>query len=114
MVFPPYQRKSYGKFLIDFSYNLSKIERKQGTPERPLSDLGHRTYVSYWTNRILNILLRANHDNTQNTTSIQNIADETGILPADIQYILESYEILRCHNNKYFMFTETEHLQTIL
>ena len=114
MVLPPWQRSGYGKFIIDFSYALSKIERKQGTPERPLSDLGHRTYCSYWTNKILAILLKANENNDQNTTSIQNIADETGILPADIQYILESYEILRCHNNKYFMFTETEHLQNIM
>ena len=28
MVLPPYQRSGYGKFLIDFSYNLSKIEKK--------------------------------------------------------------------------------------
>ena len=28
MVLPPWQRSGYGKFIIDFSYNLSKIERK--------------------------------------------------------------------------------------
>lgn len=114
MVFPPWQRCGYGKFIIDFSYQLSKIERKQGTPERPLSDLGHRTYVSYWTNRILHILIKANNEQSYNSTSIQNIADETGILPQDITYILESYEILRCQNGKYFMFTEMAHLETIL
>ena len=112
MTLPHLQRTGYGKFLIDFSYNLSKIEKKPGTPERPLSDLGHRSYVSYWTSRVLNILLRCNEQQT--TISIQNIAEETGILPADIQYVLESYEILRCHNGRFFMFTEEKHLKMIL
>jgi len=57
MVMPFCQRSGYGKLLIEFSYELSLKEQKTGTPERPLSDLGHRTYVSWWTHRILNILL---------------------------------------------------------
>jgi len=39
------------------SYALSMIEDKPGGPERPLSDLGHRTYVSFWTRRVVNVLL---------------------------------------------------------
>ncbi|TFK66090.1 acyl-CoA N-acyltransferase [Pluteus cervinus] len=58
MTLPPYQKKGYGMLMIEFSYELSRRAGKVGTPERPLSDLGLRSYLAYWVSTIIRFLRR--------------------------------------------------------
>lgn len=90
MVLPPYQRKGYGQFLISMSYFFSKIEKRICTPETPLSDLGKISYKSYWTNTILETLLKF-----KGNLSIKELSEQTGIKNEDIIYTLNELSLIK-------------------
>lgn len=87
MVMPFVQRGGYGKLLIEMSYALSMIENKPGGPERPLSDLGHRTYVNFWTRRVIKVLIEIQE--SMQEVSMKQLVKLTGMTETDIRYILE-------------------------
>ena len=74
-----FQRKGYGKFLIQFSYELSKRDCQVGTPEKPLSDLGKLSYRSYWSWVLLDLL-----KDLHGTVSIRELSNRTSITEEDI------------------------------
>jgi len=67
------------------SYTLSLIEGKTGTPERPLSDLGRESYLSWWTQALIEYLRK----NKDNEITMNAITRETGIKDSDIIWTLE-------------------------
>ncbi|XP_075238647.1 histone acetyltransferase enoki mushroom isoform X2 [Lycorma delicatula] len=85
MTMPQYQRHGYGRFLIHFSYLLSKKEGQPGTPEKPLSDLGRVSYHAYWKSIILEYL----HNHRDEEFSIEALSHETGLFSHDISSTLE-------------------------
>ncbi|CDR94562.1 histone acetyltransferase protein, putative [Babesia bigemina] len=92
---PQHQRKGYGKFLTAFSYLLSRKEGRTGTPERPLSDLGRASYMSYWSEVLLEILFDPKLENV----SIHTLSQMTCFEPADIIMCLEELGLLHTLSN---------------
>lgn len=90
LTLPPYQRKGYGKFLIAFSYELSKIEGMISSPEKPLSDLGKLSYRSYWSFVLLDVL-----KNSSGTLSIKDLSALTSITIEDIIGTLQSLNMVK-------------------
>lgn len=63
LTLPCYQKMGFGKMLIQFSYMLSHVENKVGSPEKPLSDLGLLSYRAYWTDTLIKLLVERNNPN---------------------------------------------------
>ncbi|KAF6795375.1 MOZ/SAS family protein [Colletotrichum sojae] len=95
LTLPIHQRKGYGNLLIDFSYLLTRVERKTGSPEKPLSDMGLVSYRNYW--RLVLCRYLSDHVSEGKTCptglSIRRISDDTGLTPDDVISALEG---LRC------------------
>lgn len=68
LVLPFHQKKGYGKMIVNFSYELSEIENRVGTPERPLSDMGRQLYMAFWTQRLIDYFLRIGKDERDQLT----------------------------------------------
>uniref|UniRef100_T1J7N6 Histone acetyltransferase n=1 Tax=Strigamia maritima TaxID=126957 RepID=T1J7N6_STRMM len=90
LTLPPYQRKGYGKFLIAFSYELSKLESAVGSPEKPLSDLGKLSYRSYWSWVLLEILR-----DFRGTLGIKDLSEMTSIARSDIVNTLQTMNMVK-------------------
>lgn len=65
LIFPPYQHRQLGKLLMSVSYKLSGWEWEGGViggPEKPLSVMGRRSYLRFWSERIARFMLGESAD----------------------------------------------------
>uniref|UniRef100_A0A8P4KKB9 Histone acetyltransferase KAT5 n=1 Tax=Dicentrarchus labrax TaxID=13489 RepID=A0A8P4KKB9_DICLA len=104
LTLPPYQRRGYGKLLIEFSYELSKVEGKTGTPEKPLSDLGLLSYRSYWSQTILEILMDLKPDNGERPQiTINEISEITSVKKEDVISTLQYLNLINYYKGQYIL-----------
>ncbi|QSZ30772.1 hypothetical protein DSL72_000330 [Monilinia vaccinii-corymbosi] len=82
LVLPIHQRKGYGHLLIDFSYLLTRVEKKTGSPEKPLSDMGLVSYRNYW--RLVLCYFLQRFEPSGRIPSVKSISDEMGLTPDDV------------------------------
>jgi histone acetyltransferase MYST1 len=100
LTLPPYQRSGYGKFLISFSYELTRKERKIGTPEKPLSDLGRLSYRSYWTVVLFRYLLAKN-----SYVTLKDMSIETGMKVEDIISTMQHLRMIKQWKSQHVIST---------
>ena len=89
LTLPTHQRKGYGNLLISFSYLLTRVEGKTGSPEKPLSDMGLVSYRNYWR-----LVLSYELINQTGPISIVDLSERTGMTADDIVAALESLRAL--------------------
>ena len=109
LTLPPYQRQGYGKLLIAFSYELSKLEEVVGSPEKPLSDLGSLSYHSYWSWVILEIL-----KNVEGIISIKQMSEMTSISETDITATLNSMGLVKYWKDEHMVCTTPQIISQLI
>ena len=91
VVLPPYQKKGYGRLLIDLSYSIASRAGIVSGPERPLSDLGHLAYLSYWRDKAMEIILEDKED----PGDLSVISAKTSIAKDDLAEALADIGVMR-------------------
>lgn len=96
----------YGKVLIEFSYELSKVEKKTGSPEKPLSDLGLLSYRSYWADILLEKLI-----DYQGEITISELSEITSFTTDDILSTLQHMDVIRYFKGQFVLCLSDIHLE---
>ncbi|XP_014067819.2 histone acetyltransferase KAT6B isoform X2 [Salmo salar] len=107
MIMPQYQRQGFGRFLIDFSYLLTRQEGQAGSPEKPLSDLGRLSYLAYWKSVMVEYLYKQ----PDKHISVKGISRATGMCPHDIAATLQHLCMIDRQNGRFVVIRRERLIQ---
>lgn len=105
LVLPHHMKQGFGNMLIDFSYLLTAIEGKTGSPERPFSDLGLISYRKYWAERLLNYISTYPE---KEVISIKTISEKMAMQATDVISTLQYLGMLKYWKGKHVIALRTE------
>lgn len=83
---------------MGISYELCLLEEETGSPERPISDLGFKAFLSYWTQRLINYLLSL-PDSKLAEVTITSLSKATAVSEKDILKTFEAIKLVRYKPN---------------
>jgi len=78
---------------MSLSYELSKMEKTWGSPEKPLSDLGRLGYVKLWSSILMDFFIKCLKEGRK-SVSLKQIQDATSCAFADITDTLKEMSVL--------------------
>lgn len=81
LVFPPWQRRGLGQLLMGVSYELSRREACVGGPEKPLSEMGRRSYLAFWQARVARCVLGVR---SKSSVRLEEVAGRCCMLVDDV------------------------------
>jgi len=114
LTLPCHQKKGYGRLLIEFSYLLSQVEGKLGSPEKPLSDLGLLSYRSYWSNAVLEGLIQFMDEPAPEkppSLTIMELCDRLCMKKEDVISTLQHLSLIHYYKGQYVICLNNEILE---
>ncbi|KAK5075210.1 SAS complex subunit [Lithohypha guttulata] len=132
LVFPPFQHRNLGQLLMAVSYKLSGWEWEDsiiGGPEKPLSLLGRKSYLRFWSERIARYFMGQSADAdgqkifggpskskasfAKEEMTVRDIGERTGMLPEDVIAALNEMKICAASSRKCKKTTELQEADRI-